>query len=127
MGAIPTLVGARRRSGWWRADDLRVAVIEPETFIDLVRGNRPVFLRVMAMVRPVVRRITAREQNRERLASLGTMSAGLAHELNNPASAAKRASADLAETLEVLTDTVGLLVESGIEREQAARAGGAAA
>jgi signal transduction histidine kinase len=95
-------------------------VIEPERFVDLLLAHRTVFRRVMAMVRPVVRRITAREQNRERLASLGTMSAGLAHELNNPAAAAKRASSDLAETLEVLTDTVGLLVESGIEREQAA-------
>jgi signal transduction histidine kinase len=58
--------------------------------------------------------------NRERLAALGTMSAGLAHELNNPVSAAGRASSDLADALDVLTATVGLLVESGIEREQAA-------
>ncbi len=48
------------------------------------------------------------------------MSAGLAHELNNPASAAKRAASDLADALDVLTSTVGLLVESGVEREQAA-------
>jgi signal transduction histidine kinase len=120
MGAIPTLVGGASAVRMVAHNDLRVAVIDPDTFIDLVRGNRTVFLRVMAMVRPVVRRLNAREQNRERLASLGTMSAGLAHELNNPASAAKRASSDLGETLEVLTDTVGLLVESGIERAQAA-------
>ncbi|HEY5427538.1 MAG TPA: ATP-binding protein [Solirubrobacteraceae bacterium] len=120
MGAIPTLVGGPSAVRMVARGDLRVAVIEPETFVDLLLGHRTVFRRVMAMVRPVVRRITAREQNRERLASLGTMSAGLAHELNNPASAAQRASSDLAETLEVLTDTVGLLVESGIEREQAA-------
>jgi signal transduction histidine kinase len=120
MGAIPTLVGGPSAVRMIARGDVRVAVIEPERFVDLVLSHRTVFRRVMAMVRPVVRRITAREQNRERLASLGTMSAGLAHELNNPASAAKRASSDLAETLEVLTDTVGLLVESGIEREQAA-------
>jgi signal transduction histidine kinase len=121
MGAIPTLVGGASAVRMVARGDLRVAVIEPERFIDLVLGHRTVFRRVMAMVRPVVRRITALEQNRERLASLGIMSAGLAHELNNPASAAKRAASDLGETLEVLTDTVGLLVESGIEREQAAQ------
>ena len=54
-------------------------------------------------------RITSVEQNRERLASLGTMAAGLAHELNNPAAAARRAAAELAEALEVLGSTIGAL------------------
>ena len=52
-------------------------------------------------------RITAIEQNRERLASLGTMAAGLAHELNNPAAAARRAAAQLVEALEVMNSTLG--------------------
>jgi signal transduction histidine kinase len=73
----------------------------------------------MLAVRIVSTRMAAREMNRERLASLGTMAAGLAHELNNPASAARRAAADLAEALDVLASTIGLFVESGIEREQA--------
>ena len=73
----------------------------------------------MRAVRIGVGRIAAREQNRERLASLGTMAAGLAHELNNPAAAARRAAADLAEALDVLASTIGLFVESGIERDQA--------
>jgi signal transduction histidine kinase len=120
MGAIPTLVGGPSAVRMVTRDDVRAAVIAPDAFIDLVRAHRPVFMRVMAKVRPVTRRITQRESNRERLAALGTMSAGLAHELNNPASAAKRAASDLAESLDVLTATVGLLVESGIEREQAA-------
>ena len=80
----------------------------------------------MAQVRPVVRRITQMEQNRERLASLGTMAAGLAHELNNPASAARRAAADLAEALEVLTDTVGCS-SSPASSGAGGRAGGASA
>ncbi len=120
MGAIPTLVGGPSAVRMVSRDDVRAAVIAPDAFIDLVRAHRPVFLRVMAKVRPVTRRITQRESNRERLTALGTMSAGLAHELNNPASAAKRAASDLADSLDVLTGTVGLLVESGIEREQAA-------
>jgi signal transduction histidine kinase len=47
------------------------------------------------------------------------MAAGLAPELNNPASAAKRASSDLADALEVLSSTIGVFVESGVSREQA--------
>jgi signal transduction histidine kinase len=120
MGAIPTLIGGPSAVRMIARDDLRVAVIEPDAFVDLVRAHLPVFKRVMAVVRPVTRRITERESNRERLAALGTMSAGLAHELNNPASAARRAASDLADALDVLTATVGLLVESGVERDQAA-------
>jgi signal transduction histidine kinase len=47
------------------------------------------------------------------------MAAGLAHELNNPATAARRAADDLADALDVLASTIGLFVESGIERHQA--------
>jgi signal transduction histidine kinase len=47
------------------------------------------------------------------------MAAGLAHELNNPAAAARRAAADLADALDVLVATIGLFAESGIERGQA--------
>ncbi|MDX6579439.1 MAG: hypothetical protein QOJ47_988, partial [Gaiellales bacterium] len=44
---------------------------------------------------------------------------GLAHELNNPAAAARRAAAQMAEALEVLSTTIGRFVESGIERHEA--------
>jgi signal transduction histidine kinase len=59
------------------------------------------------------------EQNRERLTSLGTMAAGLAHELNNPAAAARRAAAQMEEALEVIASTISRFVDAGIEREQA--------
>jgi signal transduction histidine kinase len=47
------------------------------------------------------------------------MAAGLAHELNNPAAAAKRASSELAEALDVLGSTIDVFVHSGIERAEA--------
>ena len=47
-----------------------------------------------------MRNLEGYSQQREKLASLGTMAAGLAHELNNPAAAARRAAAHLGETTE---------------------------
>jgi signal transduction histidine kinase len=96
-----------------------LATIPAASFAELAFAERPVLLRVLRQVRPVANRLTAIEQNRERLASLGTMAAGLAHELNNPAAAARRAASDLADALEVLSSTIGHFVESGIERADA--------
>jgi signal transduction histidine kinase len=119
LGAIGALTGSGL-AVWVRAKtDVRLAQLDSEEFLELAVKNRTVLRLVLERVRPVVGRITAIEQNRERLESLGTMAAGLAHELNNPASAAKRASADLADALEVLSSTIGVFVESGVSREQA--------
>jgi signal transduction histidine kinase len=119
MGAIAALTGSPMGVRVQAKTDLRIAAIDPGEFVELAVANRAIMQRVLAQVRPVVGRITAIEQNRERLESLGTMAAGLAHELNNPAAAAKRASSDLADALEVLGSTIGVFVESGVSREQA--------
>jgi signal transduction histidine kinase len=119
LGAIGALTGSGL-AVWVRAKtEVRLAQLDSEEFLELAVKNRTVLRLVLERVRPVVGRITAIEQNRERLESLGTMAAGLAHELNNPASAAKRASSDLGDALEVLSSTIGVFVESGVSREQA--------
>ena len=95
----------------------RVALIESEDFRRLAFAQPEVHQRVMRQVAPVMSRITGMEQNRERLASLGTMAAGLAHELNNPAAAARRAAAQMEEALEVIASTIGRFVAAGSSAE----------
>jgi signal transduction histidine kinase len=77
----------------------------PETkFHDLVQKMPELTQRLVGMMTDRVRETTRREQQRDRLAALGKLSAGLAHELNNPASAAKRAASQLRGILQKIRD-----------------------
>jgi signal transduction histidine kinase len=119
MGAIAVLTGGPLGVRMKADTTSRVALVKADDFRRLAFSQPAVHQRVMRQVAPVMSRITGMEQNRERLASLGTMAAGLAHELNNPAAAARRAAAQMEEALEVIGSTIGRFVDSGIEREEA--------
>ena len=59
-----------------------------------------------------LRNLESYSQEREKLIQLGAMAAGLAHELNNPATAARRAAADLRQSVERVQDYACELNES---------------
>src|ERR1700729_558271 len=73
-------------------------------FPELVQKMPELTQRLVGLMSDRIRETTRREQQRDRLASLGKLSAGLAHELNNPASAAKRATSQLREVLTKIRD-----------------------
>lgn len=79
--------------------DGRLARFPVVLFPELVQRMPVLTSRLVAMMSDRIREGTRIEQQRDRLISLGKLSAGLAHELNNPASAAKRAAGQMRYTL----------------------------
>jgi signal transduction histidine kinase len=73
-------------------------------FPELVQRMPELATRLVGLMSDRIRETTRVEQQRDRLAALGKLSAGLAHELNNPASAAKRAATQLRQVLKKIKD-----------------------
>ena len=84
--------------------DCRVLRFPAAQFPELVQKMPELTQRLVGLMSDRIRETTRREQQRDRLASLGKLSAGLAHELNNPASAAKRAASQLRDVLKKIRD-----------------------
>jgi signal transduction histidine kinase len=84
--------------------DGRVLRFPASLFPNLVQKMPELTQRLVGMMSDRIRETTRLEQQRDRLASLGKLSAGLAHELNNPASAAKRATSQLRDVLKRIRD-----------------------
>lgn len=84
--------------------DGRILRFPTSLFPDLFQKMPGLAKRLVGVLADRVREATQIEQQRDRLAALGKLSAGLAHELNNPASAAKRAAAQLRDTLKSIKD-----------------------
>ncbi|HWY22805.1 MAG TPA: ATP-binding protein [Candidatus Acidoferrum sp.] len=79
--------------------DSRALRFPTSLFPDLIQKMPELTKRLVGLMSDRIREVTRLEQQRDRLASLGKLSAGLAHELNNPASAAKRAASQLREMI----------------------------
>src|SRR5579871_129362 len=82
----------------------RILRFPASRFPQLVEKMPVLTQRLVGMMIDRVREATRFEQQRDPLVSLGKLSAGLAHELNNPAAAAKRATAQLREALKRIKD-----------------------
>jgi len=75
-------------------------LISKTDFPEMLRAIPSMAQRVVSTLLDRVREVTRIEQQAEKLTALGKLAGNLAHELNNPASAAQRAASSLAAALQ---------------------------
>jgi signal transduction histidine kinase len=121
LGAISLLTGEPLRGSTRAATPARMFLVEPEAFRRLLVAEPTVFQAVMSVFVPVITGYTALERDRASLLSLGTLAAGLAHELNNPAAAAQRGAAELGSAERDAQSALSKLAASGLGSEELGR------
>jgi signal transduction histidine kinase len=96
----------------------RVLRLHRNHFPELLQSMPELSRRLVALMSDRIRETTRLETQHDKLMALGKLSAGLAHELNNPAAAARRAASSLLEALEAVRDASLRLLQHPLTNEQ---------
>ena len=100
------------------ASDGRVLRVPAELLRDLADAWFPFGAHLIAGLYRTARSIESTARQRNSLVTLGTLAAGIAHEINNPAAAATRAVDGLETEFRSLLSSVGQLAQKNISPEQ---------
>ncbi len=95
-----------------------VFFLHRDHFPELIRDHFELIHSLVQLLTSRVRDFTAQQQQNEKLMALGKLSAGLAHELNNPASAIVRSATALQEALTAQPERFKRIIEIKLNHEQ---------
>jgi signal transduction histidine kinase len=96
----------------------RFFVLPADAFAKVMREWFPMALHLLEGLFFGMQRTNSEIGQRERLLALGSLSAGLTHELNNPAAAAVRATASLRERIAGMRHKLGMLASGKIDGDK---------
>jgi len=120
FGEAPLLLGAKMSGVQCLAvRPVKMLRVDAEGFWRLMATCPTVRQGIMANAAQRIQAFQATTLHKEKLISLGTLAAGLMHELNNPGSAAKRSAAQLRENLTRLQEMSMQFCRSPLTAEQA--------
>ena len=95
----------------------RVLLFPKAAFGELFKRSLELGQRLVSLMADRIRETTRSGEQQEKLAALGRLSAGLAHELNNPAAAIQRSSVALQEALSRQAEAQVRLWGRGVDEE----------
>ncbi|WP_369227593.1 ATP-binding protein [Streptomyces sp. R39] len=123
-GAMQAYLGDRVRQAYNNSmrvtEPTRFFVLPADTFADIMREWFPMAVHLLEGLFFGSKNTQAAIGQRERLLALGSLSAGLTHELNNPAAAAVRATSTLRERVAKMRHKLGVIASGPFSREQLA-------
>ena len=118
FGEVPLLANIPNMASLRAAGPSCLAQFDEESFWNLMTSCPQVRKAILGNMASRFQKMQSQTVQQEKMASLGTLAAGLMHELNNPGAAARRAASQLRENLTRLLEISAKFSKMGMTTEQ---------
>ena len=118
FGEVPLLSNTPNLVGLRAAEPAHLLQFDEDGFWKLMTSCPDVRKSILGNMAMRIQKLQSITVQQEKMASLGTLAAGLMHELNNPGTAARRAAAQLRENLLRMHELTAKFSRNELSREQ---------